>query len=161
MASNSANGSTAVAGVMLGIGMGGFVDGILFHQIFQVHAMLSARLPLDGMENMRTNMLADGIFHAVVWVTTMAGIVLLWRALTRPQENHLSARAFVGCLLAGWGSFNLVEGIIDHHVLGLHHVVERLGASIWDWVFLASGIALASIGLWMARHDKVRGDASP
>ena len=28
------------ASTLLGIGMGGFVDGILFHQIFQIHSML-------------------------------------------------------------------------------------------------------------------------
>ena len=25
-------------------------------------------------------------------------------------------------VLAGWGIFNLIEGIIDHHLLELHHV---------------------------------------
>jgi hypothetical protein len=52
------------AGLFLGIGMGGFVDGIVLHQIVQVHSMLSARVPLDSMENMKTNMTADGVFHA-------------------------------------------------------------------------------------------------
>ena len=52
------------AGMMLGIGLGGFFDGILLHQIFQAHAMLSAKVPLDSMENMKTNMTADGLFHA-------------------------------------------------------------------------------------------------
>lgn len=33
------------SGTLMGIGMGGFVDGILFHQIFQIHNMLSAKLP--------------------------------------------------------------------------------------------------------------------
>jgi len=50
--------------MMLGIGLGGFFDGILLHQIFQAHAMLSAKVPLDSMENMKTNMTADGLFHA-------------------------------------------------------------------------------------------------
>lgn len=35
----------ALAGTVLGIGLGGFVDGIAFHQIFQFHSMLSAELP--------------------------------------------------------------------------------------------------------------------
>ena len=33
------------AGILLGIGLGGFVDGIVFHQILQWHNMLSARIP--------------------------------------------------------------------------------------------------------------------
>jgi uncharacterized membrane protein len=33
-------------------------------------------------------------------------------------------------LLAGWGVFNIVEGLIDHQLLGLHHVRDDLGAPI-------------------------------
>ena len=44
--------SIAPAGLMLGIGFGGFFDGILLHQILQVYAMLSARAPLDSIANM-------------------------------------------------------------------------------------------------------------
>lgn len=42
--------SIAPAGIMPGIGLGGFFDGIVLHQIMQVYAMLSAKLPLkhDG-----------------------------------------------------------------------------------------------------------------
>jgi uncharacterized membrane protein len=43
----------AAAGTVLGIGLGGFADGILLHQIWQVHAMLSAKVPLDTMQNMK------------------------------------------------------------------------------------------------------------
>jgi uncharacterized membrane protein len=35
------------AGALLGIGLGGFVDGILFHQILQLHNMLSNWVPRD------------------------------------------------------------------------------------------------------------------
>ena len=51
------------AGVIMGIGMGGFVDGILFHQIFQIHNMLSARLPPTSLVNVETTMVWDGLFH--------------------------------------------------------------------------------------------------
>jgi uncharacterized membrane protein len=54
-----------------------------------------------------------------------------------------------GSMFAGWGLFNLVEGVIDHHILHVHHVVERLGVSVWDWAFLASGVIFL-IGGWLA-----------
>jgi uncharacterized membrane protein len=54
-------------------------------------------------------------------------------------------------MLAGWGWFNLVEGMIDHHLLGLHHVVEALGVSAWDWAYLASGVVLIVVGHRLAR----------
>ncbi len=143
--------SIAPAGLLLGIGLGAFFDGILLHQILQVHAMLSAEVPLDSMANMKTNMTADGLFHAFAWLVTLAGVASLWRSLNRPGSAPASGFAFAGYMLAGWGWFNLVEGIVDHHLLGLHHVVESLGLSIWDWLFLASGFLLIVIGHAMAR----------
>ncbi len=97
---------------------------------------------------MKTNMFADGLFHSAVWIATLVGIFLLLKSRGRHPETVPSARALTGWMLFGWGLFNLVEGLIDHQILGLHHVVERLGLSIWDWLFLASGVTLMVIG-WM------------
>ncbi len=144
--------SVAPAGIMLGIGLGGFFDGIVLHQILQVHAMLSARIPLDSMANMKTNMTADGLFHAATWIATLVGVVLLWRSLNRHVDVRPAGLALVGYMLAGWGWFNLVEGVIDHHILNLHHVVQALGVSLWDWLFLASGVILIVIGHGLGRR---------
>jgi uncharacterized membrane protein len=144
--------SIARAGIMLGIGLGGLIDGILLHQILQLHNMLSARIPPDSMAAMRTNMTADGLFHLVTWLATLIGVALLWRALAQPHERRPSAAAFAGTMLAGWGWFNLIEGLVAHHVLGLHHVVEALGVSLWDWLFVASGAVLIIGGHWLARR---------
>ncbi len=138
------------AGVLMGIGMGGFIDGILFHQIFQLHSMLSAKLPQNTIVNIEISMVWDGLFHAFTWLTTATSIQLLWSALKR-REVPYSSNIFIGALLTGWGIFNLVEGIIDHHILGIHHVVERLGVSIYDYLFLASGAAFICIGLFLIR----------
>ncbi|WP_031303821.1 DUF2243 domain-containing protein [Sphingobium quisquiliarum] len=138
--------SLAPPGIMLGIGLGGFFDGIVLHQIFQTHAMLSAIIPMDSMSNMKVNMLADGLFHALMWVATLAGVALLWRALKGRRGAMTSGWRLIGYMLAGWGWFNLVEGLIDHHLLSLHHVVEALGPSMWDWLFLASGAVLILLG---------------
>ncbi len=141
------------AGMVLGIGMGGFVDGIVFHQILQFHNMLSSRIPTDTLVGAKTNMVWDGLFHALVWTATAAGIVLLWKAVKRPGVL-LSGKALFGSTLLGFGLFNLVEGIIDHHILNLHHVYERLGRSIWDYVFLASGVTLILTGWLMIRDAR-------
>lgn len=153
MADRTKSASTNAAGIVLGIGLGGFADGIVLHQIVQAHAMLSARVPLDSMENMRTNMTADGLFHAGMWIATLIGVAMLWKALSSRQGPLPSGRAFVGSMLVGWGLFNLVEGLIDHHLLGLHHVVERLGLSLWDWLFLGSSVVLVAIGRMMMKAD--------
>lgn len=136
----------------MGIGLGGFLDGILFHQILQLHNMLSARVPPNTMSNMRMNMTADGLFHAAVWAVTLAGVILLWRALNRPQQFRGAGTVLMGWMLAGWGWFNLVEGVVDHQLLGLHHVVEARGLSIFDWLFTASGVVLIVVGHIIGRR---------
>ena len=57
-------------------------------------------------------------------------------------------------MLLGWGIFNFVEGLIDHHILNLHHVVEALGVSIFDYAFHASGLLLSAIGWTMINRSK-------
>ncbi len=135
------------AGVTMGAGLGGFVDGIVLHQILQWHNMLSARLPPDTLVAVKTNMVWDGFFHAAVWIMTVAGLLLLWRAGSR-ADVPWSGRTFLGALLAGWGLFNVVEGLIDHQILGLHHVNEYAENGVaWDIGFLVLGAALL-LGGW-------------
>jgi uncharacterized membrane protein len=140
----------ATAGMAIGIGMGGFVDGIVFHQIFQIHNMLSARIPTDTLVGAKVNMVWDGLFHTAVWIATATGIALLWKSVKRP-DVRLSDKALSGSIVLGFGLFNLIEGLIDHHILNIHHVYERMGQSVWDYVFLASGIAMILVGWRMLR----------
>jgi uncharacterized membrane protein len=123
------------------------VDGILFHQILQTHNMLTAILPRVTLVNAEINMFWDGMFHAFTWVMTVIGLALLWRAFGRADVPH-STKTFVGSLILGWGLFNLVEGFIDHQVLGIHHVYEYADHLLWDMAFLASGAVFILIG-WM------------
>lgn len=138
------------AGMLMGIGMGGFVDGILFHQIFQLHSMLSAKLPQTNIVNIEISMVWDGLFHSFTWITTAISMALLWNSFHR-TEVPKSGKALIGSQLAGWGFFNLIEGIIDHHLLEIHHVVERLGVSIYDYLFLLSGITMIIAGILLIR----------
>lgn len=144
------------AGTCLGIGMGGFVDGILFHQILQIHNMLSNWVVRDSLVNEQINMFWDGLFHAFTWVMTALGLFLLWKAVKR-RDVPLSSKTFAGSLLLGWGLFNLVEGVIDHEILQVHHVLQDGNHLLGDMAFLAFGVALILVG-WMliraGRDDK-------
>ena len=159
----------AVAGIALGIGLGGFVDGIVLHQVLQWHHMLSNHadhLPTT-LENLETNVLWDGLFHVFAWLATVAGVALLWRARWTPGValSGASTLVLLGGMAAGWGAFNLAEGVVDHHILGLHHVRDDLGGPLaWDLGFLASGVvllalgaALISMGARRAQRDSVDG----
>ena len=146
-----------IAGLLLGLGLGGFIDGIVFHQLLQLHNMLSAVLPPNTLANAEINMFWDGLFHAFTWVATLAGVVALWHAGTRDTASW-SGRTLLGAGLIGWGGFNLVEGVIDHHLLQIHHVVERLHLSGYDYAFLGFGAALVVLGgsLVRAARDEPR-----
>ncbi len=148
------------AGTLIGIGMGGFVDGILFHQILQLHNMLSARLPRVSLVNAEVNMFWDGLFHALTWTTTAIGLALLWRAFGCADAPR-STKTFVGSLILGWGLFNLVEGIIDHQILGIHHVVDNGNQLLWDMVFLGSGVLFILVGWALIRAGKIDGATAP
>ncbi len=133
------------AGIVLGIGQAGFFDGIVFHQLLQWHHMFSGVKTDATIAGLKLNTIGDGLFHAFDWLMTLLGIFLLWRA-GKHFDVPWSAPAFVGSLLIGCGAFNLVEGIIDHQILGIHHLKPGPNELAYDIGFLASGVLLAGVG---------------
>src|SRR5215208_6406864 len=137
---------------VMGVGLGGFIDGIVLHQILQWHHMLSATgdQPMTTVAGLEANTRADGFFHVATWVFVATASYLSVRAWQR-RELAPPWRAHFGLLLAGWGVFNVVEGLIDHQLLGVHHVRDDLGAPLgWDLAFLAFGALLIAAGLLLA-----------
>ena len=138
--------------VLIGVGLGGFFDGIVLHQILQWHHMLSdAGVPPDSVANLRLNVFADGLFHAATWALTLAGVLLLWSGLRATPAPEASTGVMTGGLLAGWGGFNLVEGAINHHLLGLHHVRPGPQELIYDVGFLLWGAMMLIAGVTLVR----------
>ena len=139
------------AGILFGLGLGGFFDGIVLHQVLQWHHMLtSAGYPADSVPNLQLNTLWDGVFHASTYIFVLLGLAVLWRTAHRTHV-HWSGRLLAGTMLMGFGIFNLVEGAIDHHILGLHHVNETVPREQWIWWdigFLSWGAAML-VGGWV------------
>jgi uncharacterized membrane protein len=78
---------------------------------------------------------------------------VLWKR-TNKWRWAASGRALIGWMLVGWGLFNLVEGIADHQILGIHHVREGAGhQTAYDAAFLAFGVALLIVGWLIASRD--------
>ena len=101
----------------------------------------------DTVAGLEANTVADGLFHAATWVLVVVAMALMVRAWRR-GEFAPPWRSHVGMLLAGWGAFNLVEGLVDHQLLGIHHVRDDIGAPLgWDLAFLAFGLLLVAGGL--------------
>jgi uncharacterized membrane protein len=142
------------AAMVLGIGAGGFADGIALHQILQWHEMLTNKMPANTLLNKSVNMFWDGIFHAFTLLTTIIGICLLWRLLKKEHINR-SGYLLSGGMLTGWGVFNIVEGIIDHQLLKLHNVNEFSPyPEVWNYGFLVFSVLLMLAGGLLIRKGK-------
>ncbi len=125
----------SITSIILGIGIGGFIDGILFHQILQWHGMFTNKLPADTVVNKSVNMFWDGIFHLLTLTAVIIGIISLIRLLKKKNINP-SPKLVLGGFFAGWGLFNFVEGIIHHHILKFHNVKEfSQNPDIWNYGF--------------------------
>ncbi|MGH3876979.1 MAG: DUF2243 domain-containing protein [Actinophytocola sp.] len=152
----------ALPGTILGVGLGGFVDGILLHQLLQWHHMLSstgtdnAGVPaysVDTVPGLRMNTVWDGVFHTFTWLAVLAGLGLLYARVTSARGRMWRSRVLWGWVLVGWGLFNLVEGVLDHHVLAIHHVRSGPNQLWWDLGFLALGAVLVAAG-WLLRRPQ-------
>ncbi|WP_340688083.1 DUF2243 domain-containing protein [Amycolatopsis coloradensis] len=133
------------AAVLLGLGLGGFVDGIFAHQILGWHHLLSSWYPPVTPANLQLNMVGDGFFHLLCLIFVVLGVVLLNRG------DRLAPRRLWGGLAVGWGVFNLVEGTVDHLILGVHHVRAGPGQLAYDLGFLLLGVFLVVIGVLLSR----------
>ncbi len=142
-------GNLIAAGILLGMGAAGFFDGIVLHQILQWHHMLTSIDPSD----IETNTLWDGLFHLLDYVLTVAGVVFLWRAASN-TKFPLSLKTFGGSLLLGAGLFNVIEGSIDHQILGIHHVKSGPNQLTWDIGFLILGALIAAVGWFVLRSER-------
>ncbi len=151
-------GSVVWPGILIGIGLGGFFDGIVLHQILQWHHLLtSAGYPPDSVQNLQINTLWDGLFHVVTYIFTVVGLFYLWHTLNRSGEVR-PMRGLIGAMLMGWGIFNLVEGLISHHLLQIHHVRSGPDEMLYDVGFLVWG-AVMLVGGWLLtrRTSEVNG----
>ena len=149
--------SLALPGIVLGIGFGGFVDGIVLHQILQWHHMLTSTntdtvgipyYPRDTVHGLQINTIWDGIFHVFTWLMVLIGMSLLFTRVQHGRGQVWKRRALWPWILVGWGVFNVVEGLIDHQILGIHHVRSGEHQLAWDMGFLALG-ALLVVGGWL------------
>lgn len=150
---------TVLPSVLLGVGLGGFADGIVLHQVLQWHHMVSdqACCPTSTVEGLEHNTLADGLFHAATWLVTLAGSLAVVRAWRR-GDLAPAWRAHVGALLVGWGLFNLADTV--NHVLGFHHVRDDLGGPVgWDVGFFVFALALVGAGAALSPRRRWRASA--
>jgi uncharacterized membrane protein len=146
------------AGVVLGIGFGGLADGIILHQILGWHHLVcyNAHCQPTSIAQLQHENTQDGFFHLGLWLVLLMGIAMLFKAAASAEEGW-SGRVLLGSMLSGCGLFNFVEGVVNHQILGIHHVLP--GSShqfLFDMLFLANGILFLMIGaLFIHRSPRV------
>lgn len=145
-----------IAAAVTGVGLSGFFDGILLHQVLQWHHLLSL-VPGESLRDLRTQVLADGLFHVLMYFITAVGLWLLWRA--RPVTRSSDWRLAAGGLLLGFGAWNIVDVGLFHWILGIHRVrVNVPDPMLYDLVWLvAFGVVPIALGWWAIRSRPSRG----
>lgn len=147
----------------------GFVDGILLHQLLQWHHMLTSTnsdnigiryYPAETVHGLEINTVWDGVFHTFTWLMVLTGLGLLHGRLERARGRVWGSRALWGWMLVGWGVFNLVEGLTNHHILGIHHVRGGDRQLWWDLGFLTLG-GLLLVGGWLLKRGAHYVDVEP
>lgn len=140
------------AGLVLGFGLSMFFDGIVFHQLLQWHHLVSFRDPVITTAALQQQVFWDGVFHSAAYVVMALGLVLLWRAAAG-MPIAKSRRMLLGYLLVGFGGFNIVDSIVSHGLLQLHHVRDDTpNWLVYDIVFFfIAGVLVTAIGWWLTR----------
>ena len=141
------------AALLLGFSLGGFFDGILLHQVLQWHHLLS-NVQAAALQDLRAQVLADGLFHALMYVIATIALARLWgarRGLAQPGAGRL----LQAWALIGFGVWHVVDGVLSHWITGIHRVkVDSSNPLAWDlfW-FAAFGVVPLVAGWRMKRSE--------
>jgi uncharacterized membrane protein len=146
-----AEGTPTAGAWVLGFALGGFVDGILLHQVLQWHHLLSL-VPGESLRDIRTQILADGIFHVGMYAIAMVGLWMLWRRRGGFAGTGADRRVLAAAAL-GFALWQAVDTVVFHWLLGIHRIrVDVPNPLAWDigWV-VVFGIPPLLLGLWLRR----------
>jgi uncharacterized membrane protein len=145
----------ALAGFLLGFGLGGFFDGILLHQVLQWHHLLSGLT--DARRDVRFLVMADGLFHIFMYVITAVGLWFLWRA-RRDWSMPGGDRSLASVALIGFGAWHTIDALLSHWLLGLHRVrMDTEAPLLWDllWVVVFGIMPLTTS--WLLQRGRPKG----
>ncbi len=127
------------SGVFFGVGLAGFIDEVVFHQLLHWHHFYDRATPAIGL-------VSDGLFHAVSWVATVVAL-LMFADLRRRRAFH--RQLWLAGLLIGTGGFQLYDGLVQHKLLRLHQIRYVPEVLVYDvvWNLVAAAVLAAGIAL--------------
>lgn len=144
----------AWAGYLLGFALSGFFDGILLHQVLQWHHLLLG-VRSAPFQDMRVQILADGLFHLLMYMIAIAGLWSLWRG--RESPDLIAGRKLLSHALIGFGVWHVLDAFVSHWLLGIHRIkMDSPNPLFWDLLWFAVfGIVPLIAGWLLGRsHDR-------
>lgn len=139
---------------VIGVGLSGFFDGILLHQVLQWHHLLSL-VPGAPFRDIGTQILADGLFHVLMYLITAAGLWLLWRRRGQFASDTGGWRSVTGGGLAGFGFWNVIDVGFFHWILGIHRIRVNVPDPLFYDIAWLIGLGLAPLALaWFILHNR-------
>jgi len=143
------------SGLVLGMGFGGLADGIILHSILGWHHLICVNATTfcqpTSIEQLQLENTQDGYFDLALWLVTLAGTAMMFRA-GRQAGQTWNGRVLLGSMLAGCGLFNFVEGLVNHQILGIHHVLPGSPHQVlFDMLYLANGALFFVVGAGLIR----------
>jgi uncharacterized membrane protein len=129
------------AGFLLGFALGGFFDGILLHQILQWHHLLSN---VNAVQDMRMQIMADGVFHALMYVVAAVALAKLW-AGRAAMAHGTAGKTLWATAAVGFGVWHIVDSVVSHWITGIHRIkIDSPNPLMWDliWFFVFGVVPL-------------------
>jgi uncharacterized membrane protein len=126
-----------VSGLLIGLGVAGFLDETVFHQLLHWHHFYDGGTTALGL-------VSDGYFHAGSWLAIVAGLFLFADLQRRHATDR--RRIWAGGLI-GWGAFQVYDGLIQHKVLHLHQIRYGVPLLPYDVAWNLSGALAIVLGL--------------
>lgn len=143
---------TVLSGVLFGAGIAAsIIDLFVFHLGLQWHHFYD-------LSTTQVALAADGVFHAVGWFVTVWGLFLLADVRRRTE---VSWSRWVGGVVVGVGGFQLLDGVLNHKILGIHQIRYGVDLLVYDVVWIGTAVVALVGGLVVLRRARpARADAA-
>jgi uncharacterized membrane protein len=142
-------------GFLFGLGLVGFIDETVFHQLLHWHHFYDKSTTDIGL-------VSDGIFHAFSWFATIGSSFML---ADLHRRHAFWRKRWVGGLFLGAGSFQLYDGVVQHKLMKLHQIRYNVDITLYDAVWNITAFAMIVVGFVLlvrnsfGQQEKVELDA--
>lgn len=135
------------SGFLFGLGLVGFMDEAVFHQLLHWHHFYDKATSEIGL-------VSDGLFHAFSWFATIGSSFML---ADLHRRHAFWPKRWIGGVLLGGGIFQLYDGIIQHKWMRLHQIRYNVDIRPYDWIWNVIAAIMIIIGMILIVRTHTRG----